>query len=44
LREKLSSESLEERVERLAAQLEAFAKGKKEGARTMERNKKKEGR
>jgi ATP-dependent Lhr-like helicase len=43
LREKLSSESLEEKVERLASQLEAVAAGKKEGGRKMERNRKKEG-
>lgn len=43
LREKLSSESLEEKVIRLSQQLEDFAKGKKSGSRTMERNKKKEG-
>ncbi len=43
LREKLSSESLEDRVERLAQQLEAVAAGKKDGGRTMERNKVKEG-
>lgn len=43
LREKLSSESLEEKVERLARQLEEVAKGKKEGGRKMERNRKKEG-
>jgi len=43
LREKLSSESLEDRVERLAQQLEAVAAGKKDGGRRMERNKTKEG-
>jgi ATP-dependent Lhr-like helicase len=43
LREKLSSESLEDRVERLAQQLEAAAAGKKDGVRKMEHNKVKEG-
>jgi ATP-dependent Lhr-like helicase len=43
LREKLSSESLEDRVERLAKQLEAVAAGKKDGGRKMDRNRKKEG-
>ena len=43
LREKLSSESLEDRVERLASQLEAVAEGKKSGGRQMEKNRKKEG-
>ena len=43
LREKLSSESLEDRVERLTRQLESFAAGKKTGTRKMEHNRKKEG-
>lgn len=43
LREKLSSETLEDQVMRLSQQLESFAKGKKEGARIMDRTKKKEG-
>lgn len=43
LREQLSSESLEQRVERLARQLESAAKGKKEGIRQMNRNRLKEG-
>jgi ATP-dependent Lhr-like helicase len=43
LREKLSSESLEDKVERLAQQLEDVAAGKKAGGRKMEKNKTKEG-
>ncbi len=43
LRGKLSSESLDDKVERLVQQLEAVAAGKKEGGRKMERNRKKEG-
>ena len=43
LREKMSSETLEDRVERLTKQLESFASGKKEGGRLMEHNRKKEG-
>jgi ATP-dependent Lhr-like helicase len=43
LRGKLSSESLDDKVERLVKQLEAVASGKKEGGRKMERNRVKEG-
>lgn len=43
LRGKLSSESLDDKVERMVKQLEAVAAGKKEGGRQMERNRKKEG-
>jgi ATP-dependent Lhr-like helicase len=43
LRGKLSSESIDDKVERLVQQLEAVAAGKKEGGRKMERNRKKEG-
>ena len=43
LREKLSSESLEDRVEKIAKQLEAVAEGKASGGRRMAKNKTKEG-
>jgi ATP-dependent Lhr-like helicase len=43
LRGKLSSESIDDKVERLVQQLEAVAAGKKEGGRKMGRNRKKEG-
>jgi ATP-dependent Lhr-like helicase len=43
LREKLSSESLEDRVEKIAKQLEAVAEGKVSGGRRMAKNKTKEG-
>jgi len=43
LREKLSSETLEDRVERLATQLEEVASGKKANGRQMEKNRIKEG-
>ena len=43
LREKLSSETLEDRVERLATQLEEVASGKKASGRQMEKNRIKEG-
>lgn len=43
LREKMSSESLEEKVERLASQLEALALGKRAEGRKMERARQKEG-
>lgn len=43
LREKLSSESLEDKVLRLSQQLEAFARGQKSGSRTMEHSRTREG-
>lgn len=43
LREKLSSESLEQKVERLSQQLENLAKGKKLGTKPMEHSRTREG-
>lgn len=43
LREKLSSESLEDKVLRLSQQLEAFARGQKSGGRSMEHSRTREG-
>lgn len=44
IRARLTSENIEEQVERLVKQLEEFAAGKKQGSRRMEHSRKKEGR